>query len=470
MISLSEVVKRAMTGSICSEKEFDMEILVPEISRVVEKYEIKFDPENPIPSDNDLADRVWKAAVEFYTNVGTYCTTSERRILFSENEIQDALACANSGVWLGEGNERSYLKSRKPESTERPFLSLGAAGAPVSTEDILFRVARGFAEIPISNGMTTPGLTIMDGERTVAASPMEMEATIRNVQLVREACRRAGRPGLPIMNGIATSGSAAATIGASHFGMRTSDIWELGAIAEMKVDYDLLSKAVYLKAWGGNSLGENGPVLGGWFGGPEGLLVGLTAYHMQSLMVHRSVFQHPFQTHFKYQCGSGRDLIWVFSLHSQACSRNSHWPVLSLLYTAGGPMTETYFQEATVFVLATITGGTVIEVGGVAKAINLDYLTPIEPMFAGEVALAISSETGNKTAMTRKQANEIAKELLPKYEDKIKGDHSLILGKKYQELYDMETHRPSSEYVDFYNEMKKEIGKMGIKFRYNFIS
>ena len=59
-------------------------------------------------------------------------------------------------------------------------------------------------------------------------------------------------------------------------------------------------------------------------------------------------------------------------------------------------MTECYFQEATTWVLATITGGTVIEVGGVAKAINLDYLTPIEPMFAGEVALAISSETGKK--------------------------------------------------------------------------
>ncbi len=106
MISLFEVVKRAMTGPICSEKEFDMEIVVAEISRVVDKYEIKYDPENPIPSDDDLADRVWKAAVEFYLSVGTYCTTSERRILFSEKEIEDALNCANQGVWLGEGNER----------------------------------------------------------------------------------------------------------------------------------------------------------------------------------------------------------------------------------------------------------------------------------------------------------------------------------------------------------------------------
>jgi hypothetical protein len=465
MVSFTEVVNRAMNGPICDEKEFDREILMPELAKAVTKYDIKYDPKNPIPSDNELADRVFKAAVEFYANVGTFCTDTERRVLFSEEEIKDGLACANEGVWLGEGNDRNYLKWRRPESRERPFLSLGAAGAPVSTEDILFGLAKGFASIPISNGMTTPGLTFIDGQRTVAGSPLEMEASIRNVRLVREACRRVGRPGLPIMNGIATAVTATATIGASHFGMRKTDIWELGAIAEMKVNFELLNKAAYLQAWGGNSLGETGPVLGGYFGGPEGLVVGLTAYHMQGLMVHRSVFQHPFATHFNFGCNTGRDMIWVFSVNNQACSRNSHWPILSLIYTAGGPMTETCFQEATAWVLAVVTSGATVEVGGVAKATNMDHLTPIEPMFAGEVALAAAD-----MGMTRKQANEIANELLPKYEDKIKGDHSLIVGKKYQELYNMEAHRPSSEYVDFYHGMKKEMEKLGIKFSYNFLS
>ncbi len=98
-------------------------------------------------------------------------------------------------------------------------------------------------------------------------------------------------------------------------------------------------------------------------------------------------------------------------------------------------------------------------------ATNIDHLTPIEPLFAGEVALAIT-----ESGMSREQANEIANELLPKYEDKIKGDPTLNVGQKYQDLYDMETLKPSSEYVDFYQEIKKEMGKMGIQFRYNFLS
>ena len=48
MLRFSEVVNRALNGPICSEKEFDMEIFVPELQRVVKKYEIKYDPQNAL--------------------------------------------------------------------------------------------------------------------------------------------------------------------------------------------------------------------------------------------------------------------------------------------------------------------------------------------------------------------------------------------------------------------------------------
>ena len=124
MISLPEVVKRAMTGPICSENEFDMEILVPEIARVVDKYEIKYDPENPIPSDDDLADRVWKAAVEFYTNVGTYCTTSERRILFSANRTTPNMKpLLSSACPFGPVNKSSGCSTYRRKVTGKPSAS-----------------------------------------------------------------------------------------------------------------------------------------------------------------------------------------------------------------------------------------------------------------------------------------------------------------------------------------------------------
>ena len=63
MISFSEVVNRAMNGPICDEKEFDMEILMPELAKVVKKYEIKY---NAYRASRNLKDRNDKVVERMY--------------------------------------------------------------------------------------------------------------------------------------------------------------------------------------------------------------------------------------------------------------------------------------------------------------------------------------------------------------------------------------------------------------------
>jgi len=108
MVSFMEVIDRALAGPFCSEKDFDLKVFVPKLKEVIKKYEIKYDPENPIPSDNDLADRVFKAGVEFYANVGTYCVDTERIIRFSKEEIKEALVTAPYLLYLGRGRMRRH--------------------------------------------------------------------------------------------------------------------------------------------------------------------------------------------------------------------------------------------------------------------------------------------------------------------------------------------------------------------------
>jgi len=61
MISFYEVLDRAMSGEYCSERDFDMDVFVPKLSELIAKYKIKYDPDTPIPSDDDLAARVFQA-------------------------------------------------------------------------------------------------------------------------------------------------------------------------------------------------------------------------------------------------------------------------------------------------------------------------------------------------------------------------------------------------------------------------
>jgi methylamine--corrinoid protein Co-methyltransferase len=64
--------------------------------------------------------------------------------------------------------------------------------------------------------------------------------------------------------------------------------------------------------------------------------------------------------------------------------------------------------------------------------------------------------------MTRHEGNEVAKQLLDMYEDKI---DDAPMGKKYQECYDVATGKPCQKYIDLYGQVKEELWQMGFKFK-----
>ena len=102
MVNLIEIIDRALEGPFTSETDFDLKIFVPKLREVIKKYEIKYDPENPLSCDDDLADRVFKAGIELFADVGIYCTDTERVIKFTEEEILEGLAEAPSRPVFGE--------------------------------------------------------------------------------------------------------------------------------------------------------------------------------------------------------------------------------------------------------------------------------------------------------------------------------------------------------------------------------
>lgn len=146
-------------------------------------------------------------------------------------------------------------------------------------------------------------------------------------------------------------------------------------------------------------------------------------------------------------------MLWAISVSSQAISRNSHLPLLDLTYVAAGPMTEMCLYEIAAAVITDVVSGGNIEFGGVAKATTMDHLTPLEPFFASQIARATAG-------MSRTECNEIVKQLLSKYEDKL-GDPPV--GKKFQECYNLETLEPCAEYVDLYHRVKAELSGYGLK-------
>jgi methylamine--corrinoid protein Co-methyltransferase len=129
---------------------------------------------------------------------------------------------------------------------------------------------------------------------------------------------------------------------------------------------------------------------------------------------------------------------------------------LNLTYTAAGPCTEMCLHEIAARVITAVTSGLSIEAVGVAKAIHEDYLTPIEPRFAAEVAHATAA-----AGMKREDANEIVKHLESLYRDKLADPPS---GMKYQKCFDVKTGKPSRKCLDTYNKVKGELEELGLQF------
>jgi len=454
-VSFFEVLERSLTGPIALERDFDLKLLVPKVQEVVKEYGIKYDGESVVPSDDSLADDVFEAAIELYAAVGTYCKDTERIIKFDEEEIRKAIKEAPSKAFFGEGKEAKVFLARKPEDPQPPWCHVGA-GTAVSSEDIFLKQVVGRARIPQADSISIPALTHINGV-PVNGPPLELYSAIRTITLAHEAFRIAGRPGLPILNLISAASSQIAGIaaGAGEFGLKPSDGWLLPTLPELKVSNDVLTKNAYLLNIGANIGATYGPQLGGLPGGPEGTAVIMVAECIQGIIVQKANYHLCFPLDLRYGCSSTRRVLWAGSVASQAISRNIHTPFLYLSYEAAGPATKMLFYENAASMIAAVSSGVSIETSHPCRAALNDYITPLESRFSAEVAHAASR-------IKRKDADELVKTLLGKYEKDLPNAPK---GKRYQECFEVKTGKPGSEYLNLYNEIKKELEDIGIKFK-----
>jgi methylamine---corrinoid protein Co-methyltransferase len=455
MLSNLEIYRRATTGEICSEKDFDLKRFVPAVRRLVKKYGVVCDRSTPVPSDDDLAERVWQAGRELFLNVGVFCTDTERLIRFDPLELDQALAHAPRPVILGTGQHAKAIPVRRPESSTLPFFSLGACGAGVTSEEVFMSLTQAYCELPYTDAIASPAMTQVDGMTIVAGSPLEVEGCVRTVTMTREAARRANRAGLGISNTVPTGVHSQGHIAGNAAAADQWDMMEIGGTAEFKIDFDSMSKIAYMQGRGRTILGETGPVLGGYAGGPEGCAITLAAYHFFALLVLRASVQHPYTVHFQTQSCDSRDALWLRSLAQQAVTRNSDVPCLDTGPYSAGPATEMSLYEAAARTASCVVSGGNVEAAGTARSTTLDHLSPMEPLFAAEVGRSV-------VGMSRKDVNTIVVQLLDKYEDRLSDPP---LGKRYQDSYDMASRQPRAEALAVYSRARAGLVQMGLQFR-----
>lgn len=455
MVSFREILERATKGPIMSSRDFDMKVLIPKVREVVQRYEIRYDPETPCPSDDDLADRIYQAALDLYADAGTYVIDTERVIQFSRKEIEEAIYEAPREAYFGEGPDRCVFKGRKPDDSEIPHCHVGSGTD--TTEDMALKMVEAYGRISKAKTVSIPSVTAFGRLKSAAGSPVETLAGISMMRIGREGLRRAGRPGMGIINHMSSCVQGISTIAASNpeFGARPSDGWLIAPQAELKIDYSSLNQVAYLTSWGANIGQEAGPIMGGYAGGPEGTAVVTTAYCFHGILVARATYHLTYPVHITHVASTTPDMLFVVSASGQAVSRNVGVPYYALGYAAAGSATKQYFYEAAAYLLAIQSSGMGIEDVHPNKAVVTNGALPIDSEFTCSLGHGMAG-------ITRKDANQIIKKLIKIYSDGIKNPPK---GRILDECYDIRTMKPDDDLRRTYDEAVRELGKVGIRFK-----
>ena len=449
-----EILERAHNGEYCNAKDWDLKKVRGSIRRILKDYQLEntCDINNPVNSDYALADRFYQAGFELALELGYWVDDTERIIRVSQEELENALKFAPSELFIGEGKDGTWIKSRTP-SDPYPCKQACSLGITVS-EDIYLPLVSSIAREREVDILEAGSLTTVRGHEVLSGTPWETLMGYVHGQMHREARRLAGRPGMGAI------GSISATTEFGQFGaygtpgaFLPTDLALILYPSEMKIDYRTLNKVVHTLNMGGMIKADSPAMIGGMPGPAEGAVISNVACSILSYAILQNHVGGGEIYDVRYLANVNREGLWALSTVTQALARNTHILIHNIANEVSGPCTKKLLYEIAAGQATLASSGSSLSTGPRTAGGKLnDYITPLECRFTAEV-------THKASAMDPRKVNEIVKELLPLYEDTLKNPD---VGLPYQKAYDVASGKPTEAWEQIYRDVKKDIQKLGI--------
>ena len=448
---LPEIVRRSENGPFMKESEYDF-TLAKTVMRLVKEYELIYDPQVLVPSDDDLADRLYQASLDLFLEMGVYNQSTQRRILFTRDEVEEAIAAAPNVVLLGTGKDAVVERHREVEGMEPCCMHSGPTGTPTG-EEFHGLILQSCAQESLVDCLGHGSVATYMGQMIIPGSPLEILAAQRDAVQARDAIRKAGRPGMHIED-MALPLTCAGKISTfmPEMGMRPSDGLLVSQLPELKTDYDQLSRVAYLKSVDMHIVDLMTPLIGGLGGGAQGTAIVTVASHLLGVLCYDVSYHFMGHMSLQWSHNTGPLGLWVQAVAGQALARNT--PVVSVndLYPRSGLGTEEIFWEVAAGAMVGAVCGLHQHGVGATCGNELNHTSGLEARFQAEVAHAALGKA-------RSEVNELVLTCLEKYKSKLSEPN---LGKPFPEVYDLNTLQPTREWSELYLKVKGELAGMGL--------
>jgi methylamine--corrinoid protein Co-methyltransferase len=451
---LLDILDRAESGPIIEESQWDMFIVPDEAARLQVEFDINLAAlgETLVPTDDDLADRLFEAGLALAERLGVYCVSTSRQIKFSRAEILAALAVAPTEVTIGEGGDRHTERKRQVEDTALLTIKGGGVGTPIP-EELYLPVHQSYAQEPLVDAMINCTLDRVYGREIRSRSPWEVLGGWHEVELTKAACRRAGRPGLAlgcVENAVSELAELSAT---SYGGFSPFDWHHIAMISEFKTDYGALTKLAHLVRTGSVIHSFYNTIYGGSVGGREGMAMAIVAGCILLQMIYMTNTHSVSPAHPFYDNDTTPEIIQAISVAQQALARNSRLLTDVVITPVGGPGTKTLLYEAAAMAIMAAASGSCALIGPRSAAgTHPAHVSGLEARWTAEVAHAAAG-------LSRSEADALVRQLVERYKPDL---DQRPIGQPFPEVYDPVTLKPRPAWQALYEEVKAELDEMGL--------
>jgi len=455
LVNFVEIAIRAETGPMIRVDDFNLKLVAMKARELIKETDIKFDPEEPVNTDNTVADELWDLGFRLFLETGILSIQTRRRIVFDESEVKHALKNVKSRLEVGQGKDRRILYNRGIEDSKPPIIFGGPFNCDVS-EDIFIKMNEAYAREEIIDLLELPGyIRSLYGIDVRPESALAIYKSIFYAKWAREAIARAGRPGMPIV-GFAEMAMHDLAMAIDESGIRTTDPVIIMMLPELQIDDIGLGRLAFYKYRGHPIYIAATPLIGGFAGGPETAAIVGVATHIAEMMLGAEIL-HMGPQHVKYRSQTNIHSLWMASRVKQAIARNTKLINLTSHTEAGRPGSKQFMYEFSALEISVVPSGSHVAGPRPADLKFDNHNSPLMARLLGEVGHAAAK-------LKRDDANEIVKELYKKYKDKLDFAVSPV-GKPFEELYDLNTLKPRPEHLKQYEEVKKELEDLGLKFK-----
>ena len=454
ILSYLDIIDRANNGPYISEENWDLEKVAMTTMRIVEKYDLTWDPEQIVTDDPGLADTIFEAGLELANTLGAYSRSTERIIEFDPGELELGMRLMPQTLVMGEGKDARTLYSRGIMDERLPLVWAGNPGAP-HPEELFIPSVLSWAQEPIVDMITCGTLVEVDGREVRTEDPIEIISTRRELQYLRQILRQVGRPGMGML-AAQSSVSELGDLAAAHPDyLRPCDAHLVPMLNELKMDNRNVARAVNSLEYGMRNASLPCVIVGGLGGDAPGSAVVNVASFIISNLTCLSDYHLCHPIHMLHVATTTRSVLWVENIVQQAFARNAPCIIVSDIYPKSGACTrELLYETAANAVVITVSGGH-LEGCGSADG-NAPNGTGLEARLMGEVGHAVARQ-----GLSLQEANDLVLALLPKYEhvfDMPDGNPGVSI----DQAYDLKTMRPVPEWQQMYEEVKSELQEMGL--------